>query len=66
MCMLFALACGALVGDAFVHLIPEAFKEEEANSRITALIIMCSILFFLILENLFRSCGISHNHYVDE
>jgi hypothetical protein len=29
--MLYALACGAIVGDAMIHILPGAFKSESTN-----------------------------------
>ena len=50
---LFALGCGALIGDAIVHMLPEAFASSEVNNPIGALIVLLAILFFLVLERLF-------------
>jgi zinc and cadmium transporter len=44
-----SLAVGALLGDAFIHLIPEAF-ENSANSTLTSTLIIAGILIFFILE----------------
>lgn len=44
-----SLAVGALLGDAFIHLIPEAFKE-SSNSLLISILIISGILFFFILE----------------
>lgn len=43
-----SLAAGALLGDAFIHLLPEAF--EEAGSTATSLFVLAGILSFLMLE----------------
>ncbi len=37
------------MGDAFIHLIPEAF-EESTNSNFTSILIIVGILFFFVLE----------------
>jgi zinc and cadmium transporter len=44
-----SLAVGALLGDAFIHLIPEAF-EHSANSASVSILIIIGILIFFILE----------------
>jgi zinc and cadmium transporter len=47
------LAVGALLGDAFFHLIPEAFQESE-RPEIVSLLIVGGILLFFFLEKLLR------------
>lgn len=44
-----SLAIGALLGDAFIHLIPEALKN-SSNSSIVSLLIIFGILVFFIIE----------------
>ena len=44
-----SLAVGALLGDAFIHLIPEAL-EESATLTLTSLLIISGILLFFVLE----------------
>ena len=44
-----SLAVGALLGDAFIHLIPEAFKN-FSNSNLASLLIIFGILVFFIIE----------------
>jgi len=44
-----SLAVGALLGDAFIHLIPEAFKN-SSNPVIVSLLIIFGILIFFTLE----------------
>ena len=44
-----SLAVGALLGDAFIHLIPEAF-EHTVNATETSILIITGILIFFILE----------------
>lgn len=44
-----SLAVGALLGDAFIHLIPEAF-ENSSNPTIISVLIITGILIFFILE----------------
>ncbi|HPS21502.1 MAG TPA: ZIP family metal transporter [Candidatus Paceibacterota bacterium] len=43
------LAIGALLGDAFIHLIPEAF-EKITNQTIIGILLISGILMFFILE----------------
>ena len=47
--VLVGLAVGALLGGAFIHLIPEAF-EESTNTTLTAILIIAGIFIFLVLE----------------
>lgn len=47
--LLVSLAVGALLGDAFIHLIPEAF-EEMGNGIYISIAIIAGILAFFILE----------------
>lgn len=47
--LLVSLAVGALLGDAFIHLIPEAF-ESSISPLSVSLLIISGLLFFFILE----------------
>jgi len=47
--ILVALATGALLGDAFLHLIPEAF-EDATNTAMTSLFIIAGMVVFFVLE----------------
>lgn len=44
-----SLAVGALLGDAFIHIIPEAF-EESSNAGLTSLLLIGGVILFFILE----------------
>jgi len=44
-----SLAVGALLGDAFIHLIPEVFKN-SSNPSLVSLLIISGILVFFIIE----------------
>lgn len=59
--LLISLAAGALLGDAFIHLIPEAFA--EGASTPVALAILAGILCFFALEKFFHW---HHSHGDDE
>lgn len=56
--VLVALAVGALLGDAFIHLIPESFELAENGPFVSGLIIGGILLFFLIEKVLHW-----HHHY---
>jgi len=47
--ILVSLAVGALFGDAFIHLIPEALSE-SSNETITSILIIVGILLFFVME----------------
>jgi len=47
--MFISIAVGALLGDALIHLIPEAFAD-SSNEIVTSVLIVVGILFFFILE----------------
>jgi len=57
--VLVSLAVGALLGDAFIHLIPEAF-EEIGNTTAVSLAVIGGILIFFILEK------VLHWHHHDD
>lgn len=52
-----SLSAGTLMGDAFIHLIPEAYGE-EANKKAVSLSILSGILIFFLLEKVlhWRHC----------
>jgi len=53
MYLFIGLAAGALLGDAFIHLIPEAFGEGIENTTFS-LAILTGILLFFVLEKYLR------------
>ena len=57
--VLVSFAAGALLGDAFIHLLPEAVKTSGFNLPLS-LSLLCGILSFFILEKLifWRHCHI--------
>ena len=56
-----SVAVGALLGDAFIHLIPEAF-ETSSNTLVTSILVISGILIFFILEKFLHW----HHHGEDE
>lgn len=59
---LVSLSVGALLGDAFIHLIPEVF-EEGVNGLVFAISIFVGFIFFFVLEKFLRW---HHSHGQDE
>jgi zinc transporter ZupT len=64
--LLYALGCGAMVGDAMVHILPEAYQSDETNSNYVSLVFIASVCMFIIIERLFVFFGIAHKHWGDE
>ncbi|HBA45606.1 hypothetical protein A2W67_00790 [Candidatus Nomurabacteria bacterium RIFCSPLOWO2_02_40_28] len=56
-----SLAIGALLGDAFIHLIPEAL-EKSTNPTLTSTLVIAGILLFFILEKFLHW----HHHGEDQ
>lgn len=44
-----SLAIGALLGDAFIHIIPEAFSS-NLGSNLSSILVITGILFFFVIE----------------
>ena len=63
--LLYALGCGALVGDAMVHILPEAYSNVETNSNIVSLVFIIAVFTFILIERFFVCCGIAHKHWGD-
>ncbi len=59
--LLISLAAGALLGDAFIHLLPEAFAEADALS--VSLSVLAGVLCFFVLEKFLHW---HHSHGDDE
>lgn len=60
---LVSFAVGALLGDAFIHLIPEAFAGEASPLRPSLLILGGMLLFFLLEKFLRHRHGLLHRHH---
>ncbi|MDP9249391.1 MAG: ZIP family metal transporter, partial [bacterium] len=56
-----SLAVGALLGDAFIHLIPEAYESSVGSTTVSILIIVGIIIFFIMEKFLHW-----HHHGEDE
>lgn len=56
---LVSFAAGSLLGDAFIHLIPEAFEDSE-NASIVPFMILAGFIIFFILEKIlcWRHCHV--------
>lgn len=60
---MFSLGCGALIGDAMIHILPEAYKSPVNNPVFVSLTFISSLLFFLVLERIFHAIGLTHSHW---
>ena len=56
-----SIGCGAVLGDAIVHIFPETFSLPEINSNIAAFIIIAAITFFIFMDRIFSKCGVAHD-----
>ena len=63
-----SFAVGALLGDTFLHLVPEVFAEARGADALRAsLLILGGILLFFVLEKLLRHHhGLLHRHHHHE
>lgn len=61
--LLVSLSVGALLGDALIHLIPEALKAEGSSDFVFAFSTFGGFLIFFVLEKFLRW---RHSHGVDE
>lgn len=52
--LLVSLAVGSLLGDAFIHLLPEAFEHRRRTALATSLLVLAGILLFFVVEKLIR------------
>jgi zinc and cadmium transporter len=64
--LLVSFAVGALLGDAFVHLIPQAFKQDAATLRPSLLILSGMLLFFVVEKLLRHQHGPLYQHHHPE
>lgn len=60
-----SFAVGALLGDTFIHLLPEIFAEARGSDALRAsLLILAGMLLFFIVEKLLRhQHGVLHRHH---
>jgi zinc and cadmium transporter len=57
---LVSFAAGGLLGDAFIHLLPEAIKDTDYNMTLMSLLILAGMLSFFVLEKVlwWRHCHV--------
>lgn len=62
-----SFAVGALLGDAFIHILPEAFERSHGQTLMPSLMILVGMLIFFIAEKLLRHRhGVLHAHHHGE
>jgi zinc and cadmium transporter len=63
-----SFAVGALLGDTFIHLVPEIFNDApRTDSLRSSLLILAGILLFFVVEKLLRhQHGLLHRHHHHE
>lgn len=55
--LLYALGCGAMLGDVMVHTLPYNYENRDVKSEYVALLFILAILSFILLERAFMECG---------
>ena len=61
--LLVSFAVGALLGDAFIHLIPQAFRGDGATLQPSLLILAGMLLFFVVEKLLRHEHGLLHRYH---
>lgn len=57
--LLISLSAGALLGDVFIHLLPEIIEEHGGLTPMVSLLVLCGIIGFFVLEKFL----IWHHHH---
>lgn len=57
--MLYALACGTMVGDVILHSLPQAFTSTSTKLGYVGLLFLLSILFYIVMDRSFKYCGLT-------
>jgi zinc and cadmium transporter len=61
--LLVSFAVGALLGDAFIHLIPETFRRDAGALRPSLLVLGGMLLFFVVEKLLRHEHGLLHRYH---
>lgn len=72
--LLYALACGQLIGGVMIHALPKVYQSSKTKMEIVALIVMSAICFFILIERTIKHCGneqqpqgfLDHDHKDDD
>jgi zinc and cadmium transporter len=64
--LLVSFAVGALLGDAFIHLIPQTFTRDGDTLRPSLLVLGGMLLFFVVEKLLRHEHGLLHRHHHPE
>lgn len=57
--VLYALACGTMVGDVILHSLPQAFNSPDTKVAIVGLLFMLAIFLFILMDRIFKYCGLT-------
>lgn len=63
--VLFALACGTLLGDSMIHIMGEAYSSEGIDPLIVSGVFIAAILIFMWFEKVMEACGVTHSHWIE-